>query len=70
MRRVPVIFSVIASVGYSAPSEQLEVEFQSGAVYEYMNVPRNVHESFMGAESLGHFFNTKVRNTYPCRRRQ
>ena len=68
MRRVSVTSSVIASVGYSPEHHQLEVEFRTGAVYEYVGVPPDVHERLMAAESVGRFFNMEVRDTYPCRR--
>ena len=69
MHRVPVISSVIASVGYSSRRRQLEVEFRTGAVYEYMNVPPEVHEHLIAADSLGRYFNMAIRDVYPCRQR-
>ena len=52
------------SVGYDAQSQILEIEFQSGAVYEYLGVPREVHQELMSAESKGQYFNSEIRDDY------
>ena len=52
------------SVGYELRSQILEIEFQSGAVYEYLDVPRKVHEELMSAESKGQYFNSEIRDDY------
>lgn len=52
------------SVGYKPQSEVLEIEFQSGAIYQYFGVPKEVHEGLMSAESKGRFFNREIRDSY------
>ena len=52
------------SMGYEARSRILEIEFQSGAVYQYLEVPRKVHEELIGAESKGQYFNSEIRDDY------
>ena len=52
------------SVGYEARSQILEIEFQSGAVYQYLDVPQKVHEELIGAESKGQYFNSEIRDDY------
>ena len=64
MERLPVSSSNIAAVGYESATETLEVEFLSGVVYEYKNVPDVVHEQFVNASSLGSFFNREIRKVY------
>ena len=56
--------SSIASVGYSRAQEQLEIEFQSGSLYCYFEVPQAVYEDLRGAESVGRYFNAYVRPHY------
>lgn len=56
MLRESVASSAISSVGYDPESETLEVEFSSGAVYEYYGVPRKVYRSLMSAPSKGQFW--------------
>jgi hypothetical protein len=68
MTREPVASSNIASVGYDAPYETLEVEFQNGTVYQFYNIPQGIYEQFMGASSKGQFFNVYIKNAYPYSR--
>lgn len=64
MERLPVSSSNIAAVGYESETETLEVEFLSGAVYEYKNVPDAVYDQFINASSLGSFFNREISKVY------
>lgn len=68
MERQAVSSSNIASVGYDENLQLLEVEFHSGLVYQYMNVPSVVFTQLMEASSVGQFFNTYVKNAYPTQR--
>ena len=56
MDRVPVASTSIRSVGYDEGSQILEIEFKSGGVYQYLNVPEQVHSSLMNASSKGCYF--------------
>jgi hypothetical protein len=62
MVRVQVDSSSLASVGYDPATETLEVEFTSGTVYQYSNVPAEVYEELMAAESHGAYFAQNIRN--------
>jgi len=64
MERSSVASSNIASIGYDAPSQILEVEFQSGAIYQYYGVPENMYDQLMQASSKGHYLNTYIKNAY------
>ena len=66
--RLPVKSSLIASVGYSKHALVLAIEFSSGAVYEYDDVPAECFEQLVQAESCGRFFNRAIRDRFPCRR--
>ena len=61
LTRTPVDSSSVASVGYSAETQALEVQFRSGSVYRYFNVPASIYSEFMASPSKGTFFNTSVR---------
>lgn len=56
MDRRPVSSSNLKSVGYDKDSRILEIEFTSGAIYEYYRVPRLYHIGLMNAESKGQYF--------------
>ena len=53
------------SFGYNGAKEVLEVEFQSGAIYQYLEVPPTIHDQLLKAESKGRYFNSEIRDTYP-----
>ncbi len=68
MEREMVSSSTILSVGYEASIETLEVEFKSGGVYQYYNVPTSIYEEFMQSDSKGKFHHAYIRNSYPYSR--
>ena len=65
MVRKSVDSTTMRSVGYEAKSRVLEIEFDSGAVYQYIGVPTRTHERLMAAESKGQYFNNEIRDLYP-----
>ncbi len=68
MERYSVASSNISSIGYDAGTETLEVEFLSGSIYQYYNVPQNIYDQLMQAGSKGRFLNTYIKNAYPYSR--
>ena len=68
MRRVQLVSSMIASAGYDAPARVLEIEFLSGAVYQYADVSVDLYEALLSAPSHGRLFQTRIRNAFPCHR--
>ena len=64
MRRRAVNSSVIQTLGYDAESRVLEVEFHTGRVYQYFDIPLAVYDDLMAADSLGEFYNRQIRNEY------
>ena len=69
MQRTRVSSSVISSVGYDERQSVLEVEFQSGAVYDYFDVPPKVYRDLLKASSKGSFVSRRIRDRYPFVRR-
>jgi KTSC domain len=64
MERTPVNSSNIVAIGYDADSQTLEVEYTSGAVYQYSSVPAGEHEGFMNADSKGKYYHANIKNRY------
>lgn len=64
MHREPVSSSNLRSVGYDDSTSVLEVEFNSGGVYQYYNVPTAVYQGLMNAPSHGRYFHTQIKNAY------
>lgn len=68
MQRYAAASSNIASIGHDAATETLEVEFLSGAIYQYYNVPENMYDKLMRESSKGRFLHTYIKNAYPYSR--
>lgn len=63
LKREKVKSTSLASVGYDVASHILEVKFlESDDVYQYQDVPQEIHTSLMAAESKGRYFNKQVRD--------
>ena len=61
--------TLIKSIDYDATLSRLTVTFTTGRIYDYFAVPADVVEAFRSAFSKGTFFNTRIRDTYPCKER-
>ena len=64
MFRSPVESTAIASLGYDAGARTLEVEFTSGAVYQYFDVPEVEYRKLLAAESIGEYLNRQIKPKY------
>lgn len=64
MNRTPVASTNIRSVGYDPQAGTLEVEFTSGAVYQYFHVPASLHQGLMKAKSKGEFLKNNIKYGY------
>lgn len=64
IERVAVESSDIKSVGYSALYELLDIEFKTGDVYRYSQVPTEKMFDFAVAESLGKYFHQHIKGKY------
>ena len=69
MRRSLVSSSAISSVGYDPKAKVLELEFSSGGVYDYYEVPRKVYTALMSAGSKGRFVSEQIRGQYRSEKR-
>jgi len=68
MQRVLVDSTTLASAGHDVSSAVLELQFRSGAVYQYFSVPHGVYQSLLCAPSKGVYFNQNIRGRYPYQR--
>lgn len=66
MVRNPVSSSNLKSVGYDFIRLNLEIEFHSGGVYRYSNVPSHVFDGLTNASSKGSYFCDHIKNVYGC----
>ena len=56
--------SSIAAVGYNPLARILLVQFHNGGRYRYDEVPPEVFEHLLSAESIGQFFLRVIRGNY------
>jgi len=64
MERVPLRSRAVASAGYDAATRTLEIEFTSGRVYRYRDVPASVYEWLLRVPSKGTYVSRSIVDTY------
>jgi hypothetical protein len=64
MNRTSVQSSNIASIGYDEKSETLEIQFLNGGVYQYFDIPKNVYDGIMRADSHGQYLAQFIKGKY------
>jgi len=67
---VVVKSSNIHSLEYIPEEKELTIEFNSGGVYVYRKVPKDVYDSFLEADSKGKFFFKHIKKNYDFERLQ
>ena len=68
MYRQRVDSSAVVSVGYNQKLRVLEVEVEGGAVYQYLDVPAREYFALVSAESVGQYYNQRIKVDYEVRR--
>jgi len=61
MERAPVSSATMSSVGYDLEVRTLEIEFASGEIYQYLDVPEEIYRGLMTADSKGRYFNLVIK---------
>jgi len=61
MERKYVSSTNIASIGYDAVNQVLEIEFNTGDVYQYLDVPECLYDGLMSADSHGKYLNEYIK---------
>ncbi|MEO9257461.1 MAG: KTSC domain-containing protein [Crocinitomicaceae bacterium] len=64
MDREYVESSMITSFGFDPSISTLEIEFKSGAVWQYFDVPEIVYYEMKSAPSCGKFFHSSIKRQY------
>ncbi|NWJ98975.1 MAG: KTSC domain-containing protein [Chloroflexi bacterium] len=62
--RLTVASSQIYAVGYDPNSQILEVEFLDKTVYQYQEVPIEIHQAFEAAVSKGQYYNQMIKGEF------
>jgi hypothetical protein len=64
MKTTVVESTTLATVAYDVTREVLQLEFRDGGVYQYFEVPTDIHESLLHAKSKGQYFNLAIRGRF------
>lgn len=60
--------SRILKMSYIKSKKLLTITFNSGAIYEYYDVPMEVTDDIIQADSLGKYFDKNIKGIYNYRR--
>jgi hypothetical protein len=64
MKRKPVQSSNISSIGYDEATSTLEIEFLNNSIYQYFDVPKEIYNELMQAESHGKYLAQNIKGIY------
>lgn len=64
MEMINVESENIDSIGYDEENAVLEIEFNSGAAYEYYDVPSYIYDELMSAGSKGGYAHENIYKNY------
>ena len=64
MERQSIYSSALASAGYDSSLEIMEVEFNTGEIYQYKGIPQSEYEAFLNADSHGIYFSENIKDAY------
>jgi hypothetical protein len=64
MTRVPLNSSSVAAAGYDPITRTLELEYVSGRVYKYFDVPESTFRALLVAPPVGRYVNAAIRGTF------
>ncbi len=67
LERHAVKSRILRSVGYDEPTKILEVEFQSGLVYQYSGVPPKVYKDLERSGEVGKYYSDKIRTQFQAK---
>ncbi|MBA3771900.1 MAG: KTSC domain-containing protein [Ramlibacter sp.] len=64
LRRTRVESKAVRSIGYDPAVRLLQVEFDGGAVYDYLDVPPWEHAALLRAESIGRHVTYRIKGNF------
>lgn len=68
MNRLAINCTELTSVGYNPRIFVLELEFVDGSIRTYFNVPNDVFEGLMSAESHSTFYEIYIKKQFKSRK--
>jgi hypothetical protein len=68
MKAVLVHSSALSGLVYDPGQQQLRIRFRDGHVYLYRLIPPTAVQALLEAPSVGQYFNSFIRDRFPCPR--
>ncbi|MEA5595215.1 KTSC domain-containing protein [Rivularia sp. UHCC 0363] len=65
---LPVASPMANAIGYDSETEVLQIEFNSGAVYQFSNIDEDTWEDLYTSEAVGRYFNQNIKGRYESQR--
>ncbi|MGB3655224.1 MAG: KTSC domain-containing protein [Rivularia sp. (in: cyanobacteria)] len=65
---LPVASPMASAIGYDSENEVLQIEFNSGAVYQFSDVDEDTWEDLYTSEAVGRYFNQNIKGRYQSQR--
>jgi len=64
MDRIEIDSTLLAWIRYSPDQHRLQLGFRAGKIYDYLEVPVQVYNELLLADSKGRYFNSHIRNNF------
>ena len=65
---LPVASTMASAIGYDSENEVLQIEFNSGAVYQYSDIDEDTWEDLHSCDAVGKFYNQYIKGKYQSQR--
>lgn len=56
--------SLLSSYGYDEEKKELQITFNKGGTYTYLDVPKSVYDDMTEAKSIGQYFLANIKDRY------
>ena len=65
---LPVASTMASAIGYDSENEVLQIEFNSGAVYQYSDIDEDTFEDLYASDAIGRYYNQYIKGKYQSQR--
>ncbi|AFY58358.1 hypothetical protein Riv7116_5997 [Rivularia sp. PCC 7116] len=65
---LPVASAMASAIGYDSENEVLQIEFNSGAVYQYSDIDEDTWEDLYSSDAVGKYYNQYIKGKYQSQR--
>ncbi|MEO1765034.1 MAG: KTSC domain-containing protein [Cyanobacteria bacterium J06629_18] len=65
---LPVASTMASAIGYDSDNEVLQIEFNSGAVYQYSDIDEDTFEDLYSSDAIGRYYNQYIKGKYQSER--